>query len=50
LNKFTNNAANYFSSKVFSYPYKFKLNVRNLDGNNYLAENNYTLNNFGSNK
>ena len=48
FNRFYNNVAGHFSSKVFSYAYKFKLNLEQLIGKNELIENEYTVDNFPS--
>ena len=49
-NQFKNNRAKQFSSKVFSYPHRFKLNIDKLDNKSGLVENQYVLNGFGSNQ
>ena len=48
-NRFINNTARWFSPEVFSYPYKFRLNLKKIDGKDWLAEGHYTLNNYPPN-
>ena len=48
-NEFRNNRVGQFSSKVFSYPQKLKLNIGRIDQKSGFVENQYVLDSFGSN-
>ena len=45
-NEFKNNNASIHSNKVYSYPYKMRLNLSVLTGQNQTMEDQYTLNNY----
>ena len=45
-NEFKNNNASIHSNKVYSYPYKMRLNLQHLTGQNELVEGQYTLDSY----
>jgi len=45
-NRFKDNVALSHSRRVYSYPYKLKLNLSILTGQNKVVEDQYTLNNY----
>ena len=49
-NTFKNNIAGWFSPKVFSYPYSFKLDSKSMAKTDGIVQNEYVLSNYPSNQ